>query len=214
MAEPKDTQSGTWITTTTLLDRLNDYEDRDAWDRLAERFRRPITAFALQVGVPPRDVEDVAQETLVAFAQSFRDGKYDRGRGRLRSWLFGIAYRQSLAQRRRNARHSAGPEKTLVADANLSPTGAAFHIWDQLWERFLLEKALDRAREEFEPRIFRAFELVALEDRAPGDAADDLGVPLKAVYNAKHRVAKRVREWIDELDSVTTETEGGMSRPD
>jgi RNA polymerase sigma-70 factor (ECF subfamily) len=214
MADRNEPTSGTWITTTTLLDRLNDYDDRHAWDRLTERFRRPITAFALEVGVSPRDVEDVAQETLIAFAEAFRAGKYDRECGRLRSWLFGIAYRQSLAQRRRSARHPSAPEKTPPAVDKTSSTALAFQIWDRLWDRFLLERALEQAREEFEPAVYRAFELVALHDRAPADAAAELGVPVKAVYNAKHRVAKRVREWIAELDSVAPEADRGVSGSD
>lgn len=208
-----DAKDGTWITTTTLLDRLGDYGDQDAWDRFVERFRRPITSFALEVGVPPRDVEDVTQETLVAFAQAFRAGRYDRARGRLRSWLFGIAYRQSLAQKRRSARHALAPEKSDPQSDNPGESADASRIWDRLWDRFLLEKALEAARAEFDPQIFRSFELVALEDRTPGDAAEEIGVSIKAVYNAKHRVAKRVREWITQLDSVT-EADGDVSRSD
>lgn len=198
--EPLD--KGHWITTTTILDRLGDYENHDAWGRLVGRFRRPIASFALQMGVSPRDAEDVAQETLVAFAESFRAGKYDRNRGRLSSWLFGIAHRQALAQRRRAARHPAAPEKSEGETANPAEIAAATRIWDQLWNRFLLEKALQLAREEFEPGIFRAFELVAVEDAAPSDAAEKLGVSVKAIYNAKHRVAKRVREVIAELEQT------------
>lgn len=185
-----------WVTTTTLLERLADYENRDAWGRLVDRFRRPIASFALEMGVAPRDAEDVVQETLTAFADAFRRGKYDRTRGRLSSWLFGIAHRQTLAQRRRAARHPAAP------DPDATPEAAASEVWEHLWDRFLLEKSLEATRLEFSPDVYRAFELVALQDRSPADTAAQLGMELKAVYNAKHRVAKRVREIAADLERI------------
>lgn len=121
-----DAKDGTWITTTTLLDRLGDYGDQDAWDRFVERFRRPITSFALEVGVPPRDVEDVTQETLVAFAQAFRAGRYDRARGRLRSWLFespiASRWRRSVAApATRSRRRNRTPKATIRASPPMRP---------------------------------------------------------------------------------------------
>ena len=58
----------TWLTTATVLQKLRDFENRDAWDSFADRFRRPVISFARGMGLKPADAEDVAQETLLAFA--------------------------------------------------------------------------------------------------------------------------------------------------
>jgi len=190
-----------WITTTTLLERLAESDNRDAWTRLVSRFRRPIESFALEMGVAPREAEDTTQETLAAFVEAFRRGKYDRSQGRLSSWLFGIAHRQCLAQRRRAARHPAAPAESE------RPEPIAEAVWERLWDRFLLEKSLDAARREFSAPTFRAFELVALEDATPADAATALGVDIKTIYNAKHRVAKRLREIATDLERIEGATD-------
>lgn len=187
-----------WITTTTILDGLRDYGNRDAWDRLVGRFRHPIAAFARETGVAQRDCEDVAQEALAAFAEAYRAGRYDRTRGRLGSWLFGIAYRHAMRRRRAEARHPPAPDPG--GDAAI-PDEAA-DVWTRIWERHLLESAITAARYEFAPDTFRAFRHVVLEDRTPAEAADAMGVPVKTIYNAKHRVLRRVRELLRELEDA------------
>ena len=61
-----------WITTSTILHDLRDYENREAWGRFSDRFRRPIVRFARNAGLAANDAEDVAQEVLTAFAQAHR----------------------------------------------------------------------------------------------------------------------------------------------
>jgi RNA polymerase sigma-70 factor (ECF subfamily) len=189
-----------WVTTTTILEKLRDHADRGAWERLVERFRRPIASFVREMGVAPADCEDVTQSTLLAFAEGIRDGKYDRARGRLSRWLFGIAYRQAMRQLRGSARDPARPspeEERGAAAAERLPAPeetAAAETWDRLWEEHVVETSIARARAEFSGEIFRAFELTVLEEKPAAEAAAALGVPVKAVYNAKHRVLKRVRE--------------------
>ena len=47
---------------------------------------------------------------------------------------------------------------------------------------------------EFEPATVRAFQLVALDGVSGARAADELGISLTAVYIAKSRVLRRLRE--------------------
>lgn len=58
-------------TTATVLDRLRDVNDQSAWGSFVERFRAPIIGFSRRMGRSPADAEDVAQETLLAFLESY-----------------------------------------------------------------------------------------------------------------------------------------------
>lgn len=185
-----------WITTSTILTGLRDFEDRGAWQRFVERFRAPVVRLAAQQGLALADAEDVAQETLLAFADAFRAGRYDVEKGRLSRWLFGIAYRQ--IQRAREGR-----DRRAAADLPEVPDDAAVtRSWDVEWERAILEQCLAQARREVQPQTFRAFELTALEGRDAADAAAELAVDVKAVYNAKHRLLQRVRELRQAMEQV------------
>jgi RNA polymerase sigma-70 factor, ECF subfamily len=195
-----------WETTATVLQRLRDFDNREAWDSFADRFRRPIVSFARGMGLATADAEDVAQETLIAFAEAYRQGRYDPSKGKLSRFLFGIAYRQAL-----RARAARVPAKDVnVAQAATTfwskvPNGdeetSAGGVWDTEWERSILDQCLDQVRSEFETPTFRAFELVVRDERPPAEAAQMLGLPLKSVYNAKHRILKRIRELREEYET-------------
>ncbi len=192
-----------WTTTSTILQDLTDFANESAWHLFAERFRQPIVRFARKLGVPEADAEEVAQETLAAFASAYRDGRYDPAKGRLSRWLFGIAYRQAQRARTARARRIGvenEPQSSFWEHAPDEDTSS--RVWDQEWEQGLLEQCLHRVRQEVEPSTIRAFELVALADRAPADVARELGLSVKAVYHAKYRVLKRVRELRAALDDV------------
>ena len=190
-----------WSTTTTILDDLRNHQNAAAWRRFAERFRTPIVRFCRNSGLSDADSEDVAQEALAAFADAFREGRYDRQRGRLSSWLFGIAYNQILRQRQNAARQSA--RRTEPGSSfwdNLPGDDAAQNAWNQEWEQALIEQCLARVRQEVEPATMRAFEAVVQHNRTPAQAAAELGIPVKVVYNAKYAVLKRIRALMSELE--------------
>jgi RNA polymerase sigma-70 factor (ECF subfamily) len=193
-----------WITTSTVLHDLQDFANHAAWDRFVSRFRLPVVSFARSVGLTSSDAEDVAQETLIAFAQGYRSGQYDRTRGRLSRWLFGIAYRKALDCRRRIGRVPAVGSSAVDAllDEGLPDELTASVSWDREWEQAMLEQCLEQVRREVEPATYRAFELVVRENREATGAAEILGVSVKSVYNAKHRVLKRIRELRTEFESV------------
>jgi RNA polymerase sigma factor (sigma-70 family) len=193
-----------WITTTTVLRDLRDFENLPAWDRFVHRFRRPVVAFGMSMGLTLSDAEDAAQEALAAFAEGYRDGKYDRSQGRLSQWLFGIAYRKAQDVRRRSGKALMGGSSAvdaLSADQWPDETTAAVS-WDREWEQAVLEQCLAQVQREVEPTTYRAFDLVVRENYEASRAAELLGVNIKLVYNAKHRVLKRVRELRTELECV------------
>lgn len=195
-----------WQTTTTILERLCAFDDEAAWGRFVERFRAPIIGFARSAGLSHTDAEDVAQETLTGFAEAYRAGQYDREKGRLSRWLFGVAYNHILRHRqsegRRMAKISPLPGDTS-AWAELADEKTASDVWNHEWERHLWQTCMERVRAEFEPQTVAVFEKAMREDARAEQIAGELGVNVKSVYNAKHRVLKRLRELREELEQVT-----------
>ena len=79
------------ITSTTLLDGLKDQGNAPVWSEFCTRYRPVIVAFARRLGMSEDDAQDAAQEALITFAAAYREGKYSRDKGRLRSWLLTLA---------------------------------------------------------------------------------------------------------------------------
>jgi RNA polymerase sigma-70 factor (ECF subfamily) len=187
-----------WLTTATVLQNLRDFDNREAWSSFADRFRQPVVSFARGMGLGQADAEDAAQETLIAFAEAYKSGQYDPAKGRLSKFLFGIAYRQALRARRVGAQ--VAPVGTTVW-SKIPEEAEASGVWDVEWARSLLDDCLRQVRAEFEPQTFRAFELSVRDGRDASEAAAELGVPVKSVYNAKHRILKRIRELREQYDT-------------
>ena len=66
-------------------------------------------------------------------------------------------------------------------------------------DRGLFGRALDLIRGEFEERTWQAFWLTAVEGRAAGEVALELGMSPGAVRVAKSRVLRRLREELGEI---------------
>ena len=63
----------------------------------------------------------------------------------------------------------------------------------------LFQRALDLIQNEYEERTWRAFWGVIVDDRPSSDVADELGMTANAVYLAKSRVLRWLREEIGDL---------------
>lgn len=191
-----------WLTTSTVLDRLRDARDDSAWASFVERFRAPITSFGRKLGLSPTDAEDAAQETLLAFLEAHRRDAYDRGRGRLSSYLFAIAHNKIRLARRKIARHGAQITKEDDTSfwAQVSDPAAAQQTWEEEWRRAILTQCLAQVRQEVAPQTFEAFRLVVFEHVAPAEAAARLGLSRNAVFIAKHRIGTRLRILCEALE--------------
>jgi RNA polymerase sigma-70 factor (ECF subfamily) len=187
-------------TTTALLEGLLDPADEEIWRAFDERFRPILTSFARRLGLRPEDAADVAQETLARFVRSYRAGTYRRDRGRLSSWILGIA-RNCVADLRRTP--ESAPHRGLSAIAELPGPAQLEAMWDEARDGEILRRALDLLAREtrFDRRTVRAFELVAFAGRAPADVARDLGMTANDVYLAKHRCLRRLRSIVGALEA-------------
>jgi RNA polymerase sigma-70 factor (ECF subfamily) len=178
-------------------------ESEDAWAHFSERFRAPIERFARGQGLSATDAEDVVQETLMGFARAYSEGRYDRTKGRLSSWIFGIAWRRIDHIRRRQGR----PAQVVVEEPSafwdqVPGDEGASAMWDEVWERTLLEHCVRQVKLEVQPPTFRAFEMLVLEQRQVEEAVSELNLTRNAVYIARHRVMARMQELLREWEEV------------
>ncbi|MCA3010317.1 MAG: RNA polymerase sigma factor [Phycisphaerales bacterium] len=197
-----------WRTTSWILDQMVDGDDA-AWRQFVERFREPLRRLARRTGLDDGEAEDAAQQTLLVFQDGLRRGTYDRDRGRLSAWLFGIARneirRASQRSRRRTALGLAGgepwPSEAEAADAERD--------WHRDWQEQVLALAMARVRREVQPNTWAAFERVQLHGEEPATVAAALGISRNAVFVAKHRVLSRLRA----IEAELTEVRREESRP-
>jgi RNA polymerase sigma-70 factor (ECF subfamily) len=191
-------------TTSAMLQALHDADNRSVWEAFDARYRPIIVGFARHFGLGESDAADVAQDTLLRFVQDYRQGKYDRGRGRLGAWLVGIARCRILDLRRTRAhRHEVGD---TALSGNLDDDDALLSAWDAEHRRAILSEAMRelRATTRTDERTIRAFELAAI-GRPPAQVAEELGVSVHDVYLAKSRVSQRLRAIVERIERTYDE---------
>lgn len=188
-------------TTTALLEALLDPADDETWRDFDRRYRPILVAFGRRLGLPDEDAADAAQDTLARFVRSFRDGKYDRRRGRLRSWIIGIARHcvYDIHQHR-----ATDPKRGLSAISELPEETTLNAMWDEECEQEILRQGMCelRSRTRTDEGTIRAFEMIAFDGRKPAEVAAELSISLNDVYLAKHRCLKRLREIISQLEQL------------
>ncbi len=180
-------------TTTALLEGLQDPADEETWRAFDERFRPILIAFGRRLDLAPEDAADAAQETLARFVKSYRSGKYDRNRGRLRSWIIGIA-RHCISDIKH--RRAKAPQRGMSAIQDVPDESKLTIMWDEECRHEILRQGMRELRRDTktEAGTIQAFELLAFEGLRAADVAARLSVTLNDVYLAKHRCLKRLRE--------------------
>lgn len=205
-AEQSEGRLLTTTTTTQLIADLHDPSNAAAWTDFDARYRPVLQRLALKLGFAGDDADELAQQTLAEFCRAFRDGLYQRERGRLRAWLLGIARNIALGMRRRRPAARVGGNSALdelPADSELT------RIWEEEREREIFAQAMRRLREatRLDDNTIRAFELYAIQGLPVADVAEQCGLTVDMVYVVKNRLTKRLRELVQELTSAFDEGE-------
>ncbi|MBI4579480.1 MAG: sigma-70 family RNA polymerase sigma factor [Planctomycetes bacterium] len=184
------------ITHTALLVGLQSSSNDEVWSDFYTRYQPLLVAVGRRLGLAEQDALDAAQETLLSFAEGYRKGKYDRSKGRLRTWLFGIAVKKIRDIQRRNGKNHAVVEpvdKTRVLSAAPDDHSIS-EVWESEWERRLLQVCMENVCRHMEVSTVQAFELFVLKEWPADRVASHLGVSRNAVFKAKRRVLSRMRE--------------------
>ncbi|GBD35995.1 ECF RNA polymerase sigma factor SigD [bacterium HR36] len=188
----------------SLLERLQDHSEM-AWQRLDYLYRQVVCGWCRAAGLSAADAEDVTQWVFQAVASHI--GQFRRQPGwSFRAWLWTITQNKLRDHFRRASRQAAVPGGTTFQEmlGNVPDSCSALETTSppppsQEERQELLRRALELLQSEFEPRTWQAFWKLVIEDKTAADVAAELGMSKGAVYVAKSRVLKRLREEFADL---------------
>jgi RNA polymerase sigma-70 factor (ECF subfamily) len=183
------------VTRASLLIRLRDPNDRDAWRQFVQVYAAVVYGFARRRGLQDADAADLMQEVFRSVAAAAGRLHYDPRRGTFRNWLYTVTRNKLynfLDGRRRQVRGSgdAADQERLAQQ----PETAA--DWDQEYERRTFAWAAEQVRDEFQESTWQAFWRTAVEGRDAREVGGQLGLSPGAVYVAKSRVLARLKEQV------------------
>jgi len=189
------------VTRASLLLRIRDGQDKEAWRQFVEIYASLIYGFARKRGLQDADAADLMQDVLRSVASAVGRLDYDPRRGSFRSWLYTVTRNKLysfLDGQRRHPRGSGDSGAQQLLEEQVGPDDSAA-AWDQEYQRRLFGWAADHVRAEFQESTWQAFWQTAVEGKGPKDVARELNLSPGAVYVAKSRVIARLREKIQEV---------------
>ena len=188
-------------TRASLLVRLRDHQDADAWRQFVEVYAPLVYRLYRGKGLQDADAADLMQQVLCAVSTAARRLEYDPKRGLFRSWLFTLAHRKLCDFFRHRGRHEQGSgDSGMQALLEDQPAPEEEQQWNQEYQRRVFAWAAEQVRGRFSPNTWQAFWLTAVDKCDTAEVARELGITVAAVYLAKSRVMARIKEEIKSLD--------------
>jgi RNA polymerase sigma factor (sigma-70 family) len=166
--------------------------DLDAYRALYERYFRRLFGFVFKLTRRADLVEEIVQETLLVV---WRDADRFGGRGRVSSWIFGIAYRRALKRLRSETSRVERERAAAGEEARRQPRPGP--------ERRLQAReqaaAVWRALSELPAEQRAVVELTFYEGLSYPAIAEIVGCPVNTVKSRMFHARQRLRDLLPAL---------------
>jgi RNA polymerase sigma-70 factor (ECF subfamily) len=198
-------------------------ESREALEELCRAYWFPIYAYIRRHGRGPHDAQDLTQDFFVRLLESNSIARADPRIGKFRTFLLGAlknfltdAYRKASAWKRGGGVKIISFEEAQAEDRYQAETvdhRTPDQVYESRWPAVLMEKAMDRLREEFHaagkaPQF--AVLKVFLAQEGNAEAYEQAGAQLnttgKTVAVAVHRIRRRFRQLVRSAVAETVST--------
>ena len=182
-------------TSISLLRRLRGPNEPAAWERFVELYTPMIRAWIKRQGLPDADADDLTQDVVTMLLQKLPEFQYSPEKS-FRGWLRTIAVNKTRDFLRRKAtrREANG----ALAEPAVEPEHLEF-IEAAEYRQLLVGRAMRIMRSDFQDATWQACWQSLVEERPAEQIAAELNITVNAVYVAKSRVLRRLREELDGL---------------
>ena len=191
-------------TRSSLIQRLKATINGESWEEFFHTYWELIYNVARRAGLSEADAQDIVQETILKVHNSLDRFEYNRKRGTFKGWLRTVT-RSRLndffkKQQRRPALNQTLEEAADELQNLEDPEGPEIEkIWDEEWNRNLIQAALSRTKKLSSPKQFQIFKCHYIDEWTVRETCRTLGVNAAQVYMAKQRVGKIFREAVETL---------------
>lgn len=195
MSETPDTRR-------SLLLRVSDPANGEAWNEFVALYRPILYRLARKRGLQDADAEDIAQRVLVTVSQKIAEWEPASAVGSFRAWL-GVVARNAILNFLTRGQRELAKGGTSVWERLERPTSAdeAENEWDEEYRRAVFRRAAQHVRDEFNDSTWSAFWFTSVDGLSIEEAAQRLCKSVGVIYAGRSRVMRRLREKIREFES-------------
>ena len=192
-------------TRTSLILRIADHGDAQAWEEFVRVYRPAIYQLASRQGLQHTDAEELAQEAMLAVARAVERWAPDPQRGRFRNWLSRIARNLSVNFRTRRKHQvwgtgNSGMQALFEEQSNRKESLS--QLFELEYQRAVFQCAAKHVQNEVQEKTWQAFWLSTIGDQPMADVARQLNLSIGAVYIARNRVIARLRVEVQRIEDA------------
>lgn len=186
-------------TRNSLLIRLANPADHEAWYEFTEIYRPIVYRRARLQGLQDADAQDLAQRVLISVCGAISEWEQNPKRAKFRTWLHTVA-RNALIDHLRAVRPYAAVGGTTALEQlhQQSDETTEGEEIDHETQRELFRWAALKIRPEFTEDTWLAFWRTTVENQEVPTVAAQLKKSVGAIYIARSRVMQRLRDKVQE----------------
>ena len=191
-------------TRSSVLKAVADTENEAAWARFFDLYAGFVFSIARSKGLKDEEADDIVQVVFTDLARMMPTFKYDRTKGKFRSYLMGLVYwrvKDKLRLVQRNKELMAG---YMTEVANLPPADLDFA--EREWQAAALEEALRRIKSDVRPEHYAAFVASAVEGQNTETVMHLYNLSRDNLYQIRKRLTAKLQETVSvvlaEMDSL------------
>jgi DNA-directed RNA polymerase specialized sigma24 family protein len=181
-------------TSASLLERLRDQRDAQAWQKLVAVYTPLMRAWLRPVGLQAFDLDDLTQGVLQVVVRKLPQFEHSGRPGAFRAWLRGITVNALREFWRARPPGQQPPAADALLEQLQDPASDFGCWWDQEHDCHVVNGLLRLVEGDFAPTTWRAFRRTMLDDLPAETVAAELQMSVNAVLIAKSRVLARLRQ--------------------
>jgi RNA polymerase sigma-70 factor (ECF subfamily) len=187
-------------TRSTLLVRVRDPADSQAWGEFVALYQPLLTAYLRKRGLGTEDARDVAQDVFARLVKNLPGFELDRHRGRFRTWLWQVCQSAMVDWARRRRRRTSAEDAWLkrLSESPSPSVSDSDPDWGPMHRRRVVTFAMERVRARTRPATWACFEGHVLQKMPSAEVARAVGLTANAVDVNCSRVLDRIRRFCSE----------------
>lgn len=187
----------------SLIVRLQDPCDQEAWREFSENYHAAILQSLIRKGLMQQDAEDITQQVMMSIANTLSKRPHDPDRAKFRTWLERVIKNAAINALRDSSKRAAAKGGTdALSLLNAIPSqDDAQELLAQEYQKQLVRVASKVIENEFQPDTWQMFWRSTVLGLPIEQVAKELGKQVGSVYASRSRVMRRLRMEIERMQS-------------
>ena len=191
-------------TDTSLIRRLDNPANDEAWRRFDSLYRPLVLHYARVKGLGEADADELSSDVMRRVARAATRWGRQRPPQHFSRWLRRVAHNAllNLVTRELSRRGTGGTSHLRQLHQRAVASDDERRCWQRQRQKTLLLRAATKMRDQFETATCEAFWQTHVENRPIAEVAQKLGKSPGAVYAIRSRMIRWLRDEVRRLEAL------------